>query len=146
MKHFWIVLFILLLNPAIAFDDGLEQALFDIEPELESLSFALADAQWTHDDMFEGKVVIFSVKGHLGASESEGVDENGYKTQYYLGSFSNDTQIGEEGLEISTLRVAAITAQKVKELESDGKIHILEKGFMIANMQLTRDKPLAQAA
>jgi len=118
----------------------------ELRPKLESIGIAVGEAQWTHDDMFEGNIVIFSAKVHAAAGETEGVDKDGFKTQYYVGSFENESQFGEDGLEYNYLRVAAITKQKVKELESNGKLQLIEKGVKLGNFQVSRDLPLAQSA
>lgn len=117
-----------------------------IQSQVESLSVALANASWTHNDLYEGQVIVFSAKVHAHGEVSDDVDENGYRTQFYIASAETEIQIGTNGIEHTYLNVSAITKEKVKELERDGRFHLVEKGIELGNIQVSRDLPLAQAA
>lgn len=117
----------------------------ELKPKIENLSITLANASWTHDDAYEGRVVLFSAKVHALEGEKDGVDADGFKTQFYMATFDGEVQIGADGVEHTYLNVTALTKEKVRELEKDGKFHLVEKGLELGNLQASRDLPLAQA-
>lgn len=148
MKSFVAVILILLGPTLHAQTSVCIQESNELETEvrlnLESVQLALANASWTHDDQFEGQVAILKINGNVGEGEFGDVDSFGFTTRYYLAQIETELQAGESGLEHAYIHLRSISFEKVKELERDGKLHIVETGVSLANAQLSRDLPLAQ--
>lgn len=145
-----VLLFLYILRPTYAGERPCQRKLIDMYPvndikvKVDQLSFAVANASWTHEDAYEGEVIIFSARVHGNVNTDDLVDEDGYRTQYYMASIDTEGQVGSEGVEHTYLHVTAITREKVRELQKDGKIHLIKKGVEVGNMQISRDLPLAQ--